>query len=102
MARSPDGRLVTSYLYQNLHHISPRDEADGVARATLQNAMYGGSRSSKLDAIFKELESIWKQKPKSKVIVFSQFIGMLDLLAHRFLSSSIPYERLDGKLSLAE
>jgi SNF2 family DNA or RNA helicase len=100
--RSTGGRLHTNYLCKKLAPEGPVDHCDEAARATLQHAVNGGSSSSKLDAIYSELESLWNQKPCSKVVVFSQFMGMLDLLAQRFVSASIPYERLDGKLSLKE
>jgi SNF2 family DNA or RNA helicase len=67
----------------------------------LQMAVYG-SRSSKMEAILAELEKVWEGEADSKVLVFSQFLGFLDLMEREFVSRKISFARLDGKLNLKE
>jgi SNF2 family DNA or RNA helicase len=40
--------------------------------------------------------------PQHKVLVFSQFTGMLDILAERLQKEQLPFERLDGSTPLQE
>ena len=101
-----NGRTTTSYLMDN--EISNRynvGNSDGVeacgARQVLEDAIQG-SNSSKQLAILKELQSVWEVDPRSKVLIFSQFLGFLDLLELSFRANKIPFARLDGKLSLKE
>eukprot|EP00536_Pseudo-nitzschia_multiseries_P001396 jgi/Psemu1/180943/e_gw1.18.208.1 len=76
-------------------------EEDGHARTTLRTAVQGTS-SSKLQAILEELRKVWEKEPGSKVLIFSQFLGFLDIMEKAFRAESIPYARLDGKLSLRD
>lgn len=97
------GHISTSYLLTSLVHptlVGPR-EGDGAARQTLETAVQGSS-SSKLVAILQELENVWEEEPGSKVLIFSQFLGFLDLMEKSFKKNQIPFARLDGKLSLKE
>ncbi|MCK7490831.1 MAG: SWF/SNF helicase family protein [Comamonadaceae bacterium] len=71
------------------------------ARKTLENALRG-SGSSKLTAVINELHSVWELDPRSKVLIFSQYLGFLDLLEAALRKQGIPSGRLDGKLSLKE
>lgn len=80
---------------------APVKEGDGVARQTLETAVRG-SASSKLTSILLELDNVWNEEPGSKVLIFSQFLGFLDLMEESFKTSQIPFSRLDGKLSLKE
>lgn len=97
------GHVQTSYLLSSIK--SPEavaiKEEDGAARQALETAVQGSS-SSKLEAIKKELEKVWQEDPGSKVLIFSQFLGFLDLLEESFKSNNTPFARLDGKLSLKE
>jgi SNF2 family DNA or RNA helicase len=70
-------------------------------RDTLDAALRGNS-SSKMTAILLELEKIWDVDPGSKIIVFSQFLGFLDLLEKPLRKKGIVYFRLDGSMSLKE
>jgi SNF2 family DNA or RNA helicase len=72
-----------------------------VARTILENAV-NGAESSKMTAIMKELFSIWQLDPKSKVLIFSQYLGFLDLMETQLRANGIPFFRLDGSLSLKE
>ena len=67
------------------------------ARCTLESALRGAD-SSKLSAILTELRAVWEQDPGSKILVFSQFLGFLDLLAGSLRKEGIAQYRLDGKM----
>ena len=99
----PGGEVKTSYLTESQVSktrllANPNDDK---ARQVLESAIQGAS-SSKLAAILSELHNIWDEDPGSKVLVFSQFLGFLDLMEQSFRSGGIPFSRLDGKLTLKE
>ena len=71
------------------------------ARQTLEQAV-SGSVSSKMRGIMNELESVWTADPGSKVLIFSHYLGFLDLLEGQLKATGIPFFRLDGSLSLKE
>ncbi|KAL7564161.1 hypothetical protein ACA910_021136 [Epithemia clementina (nom. ined.)] len=75
--------------------------AGSSARLVLESYMQGND-SSKMIAVLKELYAVWELDPGSKVIVFSQFLGFLDLLEVRLQKEGIDFSRLDGKLSLSK
>ena len=97
------GQIHTSYLLTSM--VQPTSvanrEGDGVARMTLETAVRGSS-SSKLRAILEELENVWEEEPGSKVLIFSQFLGFLDILEESLKKNQITFARLDGKLSLKD
>jgi DNA repair protein RAD5 len=97
------GHIQTSYLLTSMVQptVVANREGDGIARQTLETAVRGSS-SSKLTAILQELEVVWEEEPGSKVLIFSQFLGFLDLMEETFKKTKIPYARLDGKLSLKD
>jgi DNA repair protein RAD5 len=99
--RGQDGKTETKYLLETKFAVKSDDSSTDVARQTLENALKGEG-SSKLAAILEELNKIWEQDPGSKVLIFSQFLGFLDLLQSALRKHKIPHGRLDGKLSLAE
>jgi DNA repair protein RAD5 len=77
-------------------------EKDGFdARLILQSALMGQC-SSKMLAIIQEIENIWEKDPGSKVLIFSQYLGMFDLLQKEFSRLGFTTFRLDGKMSLSE
>lgn len=99
-----DGKVQTSYLLDPVKppkEVIEIDEEDEAARQVLETAI-SGSSSSKINAIMTELDNIWQQDPGSKVLIFSQFLGFLDLMEQSFSKSRIPFSRLDGRLSLQE
>lgn len=102
MTHSCSGKIETSFLHQKLDSKTGKipniSAEDGHARKTLQTAMKGTS-SSKLASILEELQLVWEKEPGSKVLLFSQFLGFLDIIEKSFKSNGIPYGRLDGKLS---
>jgi len=71
------------------------------ARETLVTALRGGE-SSKLASVKRELDEIWKLDGGSKVLIFSQYLGFLDLLGISLRKDGIPTFRLDGQMSLKE
>ncbi|VEU38181.1 unnamed protein product [Pseudo-nitzschia multistriata] len=105
MNHSENGKIQTTFLHQNPQQEGKENlevnEADGCARKILQTAIQGAS-SSKLAAILKELHLVWEKEPGSKVLIFSQFLGFLDIMEKSFKYSGISYGRLDGKLSLKD
>ena len=96
-----EGNIQTSYLLKSmvLPKMAAKRQGDGMARQTLETAVQG-STSSKLTAILEELDNVWNEDPGSKVLIFSQFLGFLDLMEESFKNSQIPFARLDGKLNL--
>jgi SNF2 family DNA or RNA helicase len=72
------------------------------ARTILDSTMKDVSsvESSKMQAVMQELDRVWQMDPGSKIIIFSQFLGFLDLMESRLSRVGIPFFRLDGKLSL--
>jgi DNA repair protein RAD5 len=100
-----NGKFVPSFLYENVHASNvPKEnfkDEDSYARDALETAVQGSS-SAKMEAILKELEKVWEDEPSSRILVFSQFLGFLDLLSTAFTRRKIPHSRLDGKLSLKE
>lgn len=54
-------------------------------------------RSSKMEILMKNIANVIKSK--EKIVIFSQFIGMLDLIEYDFKRNNFKYVRLDGRLS---
>lgn len=73
----------------------------GMARQILAEAI-NGTESSKMKTFMHELNAVWRLDPGSKVLVFSHYLGFLDLLEIQMKQSGIPFYRLDGKLSLQD
>ncbi len=84
---------------------SPNSETlqrDVVARETLESAL-NGANSSKLEAILAELDNtIWTKDPGSKVLIFSQYLGFLDLIGRSLKERGVECFRIDGKMRLKE
>ncbi|KAG2298377.1 hypothetical protein Bca52824_034849 [Brassica carinata] len=53
--------------------------------------------STKIKAVMETLESLGKQV---KILVFSQWTGMLDLVEYNFVRNGVTFRRLDGTMSL--
>ena len=96
-----DKRLAASHQKMSDLHDEDDHYDDAVARQTLENAL-GGATSAKLEAVVVELDKIWKQDPGCKVVIFSQFLGFLDLLNTTLLQIGIEAHRLDGSMSMNE
>jgi DNA repair protein RAD5 len=111
LSKSEEGKTTTSFL-TNMNKQSltsrlvmknnPSDTMkENNARKVLENAV-NGAESSKLAAVVQELHNVWKEDPGSKVLIFSQFLGFLDLMETALREGGIPFGRLDGKLSLQQ
>jgi DNA repair protein RAD5 len=82
--RSND-EMVPTYLSEEpcgkenvpLTHAQQRDEA---ARVALESALANGASSAKLEAVLMELDAVWEANPGSKILIFSQFLGFLDIV----------------------
>ena len=94
------GKTQTDFLADSKNNLASRTREDE-SREFLEIAVQG-TTSSKLTAIIQELHKIWDEDPGSKVLIFSQFLGFLDLLEKCLQSNGITSSRLDGKLSLKE
>ena len=69
---------------------------------TILAAALNGKCSSKIASILQELDKIWKEDPGSKILIFSQYLGMFDFLKQQLDKKKIVSLRLDGKMSLKE
>ena len=78
-------------------------ESSKVQVKDLKGILYAsidGKCSSKIISMFEELDLIWLSDPGSKVLIFSQYLGMLDLIQSQMKERHIRSYRLDGSLSL--
>ncbi len=62
--------------------------------ALLPDDEFLGEASSKIDVLMEQLEN---QITEHKILVFSQFVGMLDLIKKELLSRNIKFEYLTGQ-----
>lgn len=62
--------------------------------ATLSDEEYYGEESSKMTELMEQIET---QSGQHKILVFSQFVTMLDLIRHQLDERGIRYEYLTGK-----
>ncbi|KAL7540398.1 hypothetical protein ACHAXR_010079 [Thalassiosira sp. AJA248-18] len=107
--KSENGELVSKYLNQlpeSEKENSPNTsteilQRDVVARETLELALNGAS-SSKLEAVTNELDEVWSQDPGSKILIFSQYLGFLDIIGGAMDELGVECFRIDGKMSLKE
>merc|ERR1712151_1402739 len=61
------------------------------ARDFLKQSLRGDLLSSKQLSILSSLEDTWRLDPGSNVVIFSQYLGFLDLLATSLSSRQIEY-----------
>jgi len=107
ISKTSDGK-IRSTLLSDLRNNSTQpgdrevNKSSSSAIKTLESALSGGGTSAKLSAVLLELEKIWKIDPRSKVLVFSQYLGFLDLLDSHLERKQIVSFRLDGSMSLKE
>lgn len=111
--KNADGKTDTHYLFvessdSKSTRVIPQSQVDAsnnetsaVARQTLDNALRGAD-SAKLAAILRELKLVWNQDPGCKVLIFSQFLGFLDLIGTSLTQEGIHHGRLDGSLTAKE
>jgi SNF2 family DNA or RNA helicase len=62
--------------------------------ALLNNDEYYGNASSKMDVL---IEQIQNKSPNHKILVFSQFVTMLDLIKAELISNNISFAYLTGQ-----
>lgn len=62
--------------------------------ALLKDEMLHGLASSKITTLLEEIQS---HGPQHKILVFSQFVGMLDLIKKELQTLDIPFEYLTGQ-----
>jgi superfamily II DNA or RNA helicase len=62
--------------------------------ALLNNDEYSGNASSKMDVL---IEQIQNKSPNHKILVFSQFVTMLDLIKAELISNNISFAYLTGQ-----
>ena len=60
----------------------------------LSDDEFYGDQSAKIDELFKQIE---KLKSTHKILIFSQFVGMLELIKSRTEQENIGYAYLNGK-----
>ena len=109
ISKSEDGEVTTKFLSDGIKQkfkitgVTPNDKPaitkELNARKVLESSL-NGADSSKLMAVVQELHNIWKVDPGSKVLIFSQFLGFLDLMETSLRENRIPFGRLDGRLTL--
>ncbi len=62
--------------------------------ALLNDDLFYGNASAKIDALMEQIES---KSPQHKILVFSQFVTMLDLIKAELISRGIEFEYLTGQ-----
>lgn len=67
--------------------------------ALLPDEEFKGEQSSKLDVLIEQIET---KSKNHKILVFSQFVSMLDLIKKRLDTNSIKYEYLTGQTKKRE
>ncbi len=60
----------------------------------LKNEAHEGTSSAKLDVLMEQIEA---KSPEHKILVFSQFVGMLDLIREALIEKGIQHEYLSGQ-----
>jgi len=98
-------QATTQFLAETTKPVSYNDKVESqnlVARQTLEAGLKGAWNSAKLQAVMDELSNVWESDPGSKVVMFSQFLGCLDLLELSFSEQNIVHARLDGKLNMPQ
>lgn len=98
-----DGEMTSKFFKQSPDR-KPKSvvETKDTARETLELALNYGASSAKLDAIINELDEVWKKDPGSKVLIYSQYLGFLDIVGEALRARGVACYRIDGKLSLNE
>jgi SNF2 family DNA or RNA helicase len=77
---------------------SPPSTDSSCARQILKDSI-DGTPSAKITAVLKELDLVWKMDPGSGILVFSQYLGFLDLMETHLSVRGVLFSRLDGSLS---
>ena len=102
ITETKDGAMTSKFLQQSPDKKPNALVEKDTARETLELALNYGASSAKLDAILNELDEVWKKDPGSKVLVYSQYLGFLDIIGEALRSRGVTCYRIDGSLSLKE
>lgn len=104
LSRSADGSITSKCCDITAERPSLPEKPPDVlsARQILDRAMTNGMESAKMLAILAELQNVWNEDPGSKVLIYSHYLGFLDLIETRLHKDGITCFRLDGSLSLKE
>ncbi len=62
--------------------------------ALLNDDLYYGNSSAKIEVLMEQIES---KSPQHKILVFSQFVNMLDLIRNELVGKNIAFEYLTGQ-----
>jgi ATP-dependent DNA helicase len=73
-------------------YLSPAPSVPGMKRPHLPT-------SSKISVIFRDILSILQSKPDDKILVFSQWTSVLNIIQHYLEYLKMPFHRLDGQTS---
>lgn len=106
ISRTQNGQAVSKFLdplpdsekENSLNVATHANRGVSAARLTLESAI-NGARSSKLQAILSELEKV---RNDSKVLIFSQYLGFLDIIGTALEKLGVQCFRIDGSMSLKE
>lgn len=95
--------MATRFLIDSKPRSVPSKKAQETSkiRDILSNSI-GNVESAKMKAIFVELNMVWEENPNAKVLIFSHYLGFLDLLTIQLKRNSVLSFRLDGSLKLKE
>ena len=100
VSRSEKGQAISTFLAP-----SPESEKENSPNSTTEanqrmcSRLRQCARSSKLEAILSELEKV---KSDSKVLIFSQYLGFLDIIGAALDKLGVECFRIDGSMSLKE
>ena len=105
-------RLYFSYEREFFNYLNTKEEGDiqrnrlhvlqGLTKlrqicnapSLLNDEAFYGHSSSKIEVL---MEQIIEKSPHHKILVFSQFVGMLDLIRKALITEGIPHEYLTGQ-----
>ena len=107
ISKSPTtGKTCSSFYFRSGNHETEKDlkkeeSKDESVKQILETALCGAT-SSKLTSVMNELDNIWDMDPCSKVLIFSQFLGFLDVMESSLKERKISNYRIDGSMTLKE
>ncbi|GFP89386.1 E3 ubiquitin-protein ligase shprh [Phtheirospermum japonicum] len=73
-----------------------KDESSGTHDKSEVSIIVQGSYSTKIEAVTRRILWISSKDPKAKLLVFSSWNDVLDVLQHAFIANSIRYVRMQG------
>ncbi len=95
--------LICSQIGETKRNSSKRDKGPDLNNTSdfkgILNLAIQGNCSSKMLSVFHEMDKVWSEDPESKILIFSQYLGMLDLIQFHLEKRRIGNFRLDGSMS---